>query len=156
LQSKEQLLKEFSALIPFVQSLLPLDDGKWTTPIEEGKWTTRDVIAHIMLWDKYFLEEAILKIANHQKVTVQHLNFDEFNKKAIEYAKTKGKQEIIDKTIHNRSEIIHHLRHIPEEEFLKEHIDGDGNKFTVYHYLKGFIPHDAQHLNQLKTFLSGL
>lgn len=100
LQSKEQLIKEFSTLIPFVQSLRQLDDGKWTTPIEEGKWTTRDVIAHIMLWDKYFFEEAIEKITNHQQVTVQHLNFDEFNKKAIEYAKTKGKQEVIDMIIH--------------------------------------------------------
>jgi uncharacterized damage-inducible protein DinB len=83
LQTKEYLINEFSSLISFVQSIRELDEEKWITPIEEGKWTTRDVIAHIMLWDKYFLEEAIQKITNQQPVTVQHLDFNEFNNKAL-------------------------------------------------------------------------
>ncbi|MGO4274466.1 DinB family protein [Paenibacillus sp. TAF58] len=154
MKSKELLIKEFSTLILFVQSLRQLDDGTWVTPIEESKWTTRDVVAHLMFWDKYFFEEAIEKITTRQQVTSQHLNFDEFNKRAIEYAKIKEKQEIIDMTIHYRNEILRHLGLIPEEEFVKEHVDGDGNNFSVYNYLMGFIPHDAQHINQLKDFLA--
>lgn len=152
LQSKKQLIIEFSALISYVQSLRQMDDEKWTIPIEEGKWSTRDVIAHIMLWDKYFFEEAIGKVTNNETVTVQHLDFNEFNKNAVAIAKSKGKQEIIDMTLHYRSEILSHLDRISEEDFPKEHIDGDGNMFSVYNYLMGFIPHDTQHIDQLKGF----
>ncbi|MEK3889496.1 hypothetical protein [Bacillus sp. FSL K6-3431] len=41
------------------------------------------------------------------------------------------------------NEILHHIGYLTDEEFLAEHIDGDGNKFSAYHYLLGFIPHDA-------------
>ena len=121
---------------------------------KESGQHSRDVIAHIMLWDKYFFEEAIEKITNHQAVTVQHLDFNEFNKNAVDFAKSKEKQEIIDMTIHYRGKIISHLGHISEEDFPKEHIDGDGNIFSVYNYLMGFIPHDKKHINQLKCFFA--
>ncbi|WP_054789129.1 MULTISPECIES: hypothetical protein [unclassified Gracilibacillus] len=61
MQKREQLMKEFSELIQFVESLRELDQLTWITPLAEGKWTLRDVVAHIMLWDKYFLEEGIQK-----------------------------------------------------------------------------------------------
>ncbi|GGD68806.1 DinB family protein [Paenibacillus nasutitermitis] len=153
MQNKEQLLQQFSGLIPFVQSITQLDEGKWTTPIEEGKWTTRDVLAHIMLWDNYFLEQAIAKIATHQPVTVQHLDYDEFNRKAVEYAKVTDKQEIIDRTIRCRSEILRLLGQLNDEAFVKEHMDGDGHPFSAYQYLMDFILHDKQHIDQLKAFL---
>jgi hypothetical protein len=154
LQSKEQLINQFSALIPFVEALAEMDDDKWAAPIEAGKWSTRDVIAHIMLWDKYFFEEAIEKISNHQAVTVQHIDYNEFNRNAVEFAKFKEKQEIINLAIHYRNEILSHLGRIPEEDFPKEHLDGDGSIFSVYTYVVDFIPHDTGHINQLKSFLA--
>lgn len=152
MQNKEHLINEFSGFVSFVQSLRNLDEEIWNSPIEEGKWTTCDVVAHIMLWDKYFLEEAIRNITNHQPLTVRHLDFNEFNNKAVEYAKGKSKQEIIDMAIYYRKEIIRHLGFISEEDFTKEHIDGDSNKFSANNYLMGFIPHDLHHINQLKVF----
>ncbi|MDL4842351.1 DinB family protein [Aquibacillus rhizosphaerae] len=154
MQNKDQLINKFSGLIPFVQSLQLLDDKIWNSPIEEGKWTTGDVIAHIMLWDKYFLEEAIQKITNHQPLTSKHLDFDEFNKKAIDYAKENSKQEVIDRTVYYRNEVINEINSIPVEDFTKEYLDGDGNIFSVYDYLLGFISHDLHHINQLKDFFS--
>jgi hypothetical protein len=107
-----------------------------------------------MLWDKYFFEEAIDKIINNQTIAVQHINFDEFNKKAVEYAKTIDKLEIIDLTIHFRNKILQHLNIISEEDFSKERFDGDGHEFSINNYLVDFISHDTQHINQLKSFLS--
>ncbi len=147
-------MKEFSELIQFVESLRELDQLTWITPLAEGKWTLRDVVAHIMLWDKYFLEEGIQKITNNQPVTVQHLNFDQFNQKAVDYAKRTSRQEIIDRTIQYRSELINQIQSLSEEAFIEERVDGDGNKFSAYQYLLDFIWHDHHHINQLKTFLS--
>nr|WP_144929304.1 DinB family protein [Paenibacillus bovis] len=83
MQSKEELLNGFSALISFVKSIRDLDDETWVSPIAEGKWTTRDIIAHIMLWDKYFLENAIERITNRKVISAKHLDFNEFNKEAV-------------------------------------------------------------------------
>ncbi|WP_462411719.1 DinB family protein [Neobacillus sp. Marseille-QA0830] len=154
MKKKEELINEFSKLISFVESLRELDEEKWTTPIEEGKWATRDVVAHIMLWDQYFLEEAIKKITSHQSLTVKHLDYDEFNKKAIEFAKEKSKRDIIDMSIYFRKELIHHLGSISNEDFTKAYIDGDGNHFSADNYLMSFISHDFYHINQLKLFFS--
>lgn len=152
--NKQQLLEEFSALISFVESLRELDEQLWVTPIQEGKWTTRDIVAHIMRWDQYFLEEGIKKIASQQPVTIQHLDFNAFNQNAVEFAKEKSKQEIINLTIFYRSEILRQIASLSGEEFTKEHLDGDGHKFSAYQYLLDFIPHDVHHIDQIKAFIS--
>jgi len=41
--------------------------------IETGKFSTREVIAHIMHWDKYFFEEAIEKKNQFSAVTVKQV-----------------------------------------------------------------------------------
>jgi uncharacterized damage-inducible protein DinB len=154
LQEKQQLLDEFSTLISFVQSLRELQDEIWVTPIAEGKWTPRDIVAHIMRWDQYFLEEGIRKMASGQPVTIQQLDFNEFNRKAVKYAEQTSKQEIIDQTISYRNELLRHLESLSDVTFTAEHIDGDGNPFSAQTYLLDFIPHDVHHIDQLKAFFS--
>lgn len=151
--NKEQLLDEFSGLMSFVESLSELGEQLWVTPLGEGKWTTRDVMAHILLWDEYFLEGMIAKISTGQPLTLKHIDFNEFNNHAIEFAKTKSKQEIIELTKQYRAEIIRHLQSVPEEEYSKEFSDGDGHKITVEHYLKDFTSHDLHHINQIQHFI---
>ncbi|GMK37202.1 hypothetical protein PCCS19_02550 [Paenibacillus sp. CCS19] len=153
MMNREQLVEQFAQLISFVEGLRELDEETWTAPIEPGKWTTRDVVAHIMLWDQYFLEEAIGKIAAHQPLTVKHLNFDEFNNNAVVYAKTKEKPEIIDLTIRYRAAILEHLRQLTDDEWTEVHQDGEGHPFAVDHYVPDFIAHDEHHIKQLQAFL---
>jgi hypothetical protein len=151
--NRAQLEDKFAQLISFAESLRELDNTIWTTPIAPDKWSTRDVVTHIMLWDKYFLEDAIARIAARQPLTVKHLNFDEFNRKAMEYAKTKEKTEIIDLAIRYRSEILENLRGFSDEEWAFVHQDGDGRPFAVDHYVPDFIAHDEHHIQQLQGFL---
>lgn len=151
--NRAQLVEEFAYLITYVDTLRNLDDSVWTAPIAPGKWSTRDVVAHIMLWDKYFLEKAIAPIVADQPLTLQHLDFDEFNRKAVEYAGTKDKMEIIALTIRYRSEILECLGQLSDEEWIEEHLDGDGHLFAIDHYVPDFIVHDQHHLKQIQAFL---
>lgn len=154
MQQKQQLLDEFSTLISFVESLRELDNQLWGTPIAEGKWTPRDIVAHIMRWDQYFLEAGIRKMASGEPVTVKQLDFNEFNQKAVEYAEQTSKQAIIDQTIYYRNELLRLLESLSDEAFREEHIDGDGNPFSAQSYVMDFIPHDFHHMDQLKAFFS--
>ncbi|QKS46018.1 DinB family protein [Paenibacillus cellulosilyticus] len=151
--SRAQLMDEFAYLLTFVDSLRQLDDAGWTAPLAAGKWSTRDVVAHIMLWDKYFLEEAIAPIAAHHPLTLKHLDFDAFNRNAVEYAKTKDKTALIELTIRYRGEILERLRTLSDEEWVEVHQDGDGHPFAVDHYVPDFIAHDGHHIKQLQAFL---
>lgn len=151
---KEQMIREFSAFLPFVRSLSGIGDELWNAPLGEGKWSVGDVIAHMMLWDRYFLEEAIARIARSEPVTVRHLDFDEFNKSAVQYAKGNSRLDIIDAAVNERDEIIRILSALSEEEFMMEHMDGDGRPFSAYGYVQGFIPHDVHHMDQLQAFIS--
>jgi uncharacterized damage-inducible protein DinB len=156
LDDKNSLIEDFATIIPFVESLCSLDDEKWVTPLAEGKWTTRDVIAHIMLWDKYFLENAIAKITGGQEITVENLDFNEFNQQAVEFAKSKTKQEIIELTIQYRNEILNQLQQLTDEEFTKVHHFGENNQLSTHHFVEDFIQHDQHHIRQIDAFLKAI
>jgi len=106
-----------------------------------------------MLWDKYFYDEAIHKIATDKPVTLNHIDFDEFNKEAVIYAKTISIEELIEKSVFYRECIIADIRSMPEQLTNHNFIDGDGNIFNVTQYLKDFIWHDQHHLIPLKEYL---
>lgn len=147
-------IKKYQGFISYVKSLRNLNEEMWTSPIAENKWSVRDIIGHIMIWDKYILEEAIIKINSNQPVTVQDVNIDEFNKNAVEYVKTKDQDEIINQTIHYRKELIETLMLLSEEQFFNNYIDSSGNNFSVNSFLEDFIPHDDHHKRQIEEFLN--
>jgi len=152
----KEMVEEFKSFIQYVEGLRSIKEENWNLPISDGKWTLKDIISHIMLWDKYFYEEAIQKVKLKESVTVRHLNFDEFNSNAIEYAKTQSVDDIIGKCIEYRSKIIEDISELTEEEYLKEYKDGDKKKFSIRGYLRGFIPHDKHHKKQIDRFIKEL
>ncbi|WP_251034835.1 acetamidase/formamidase family protein [Paenibacillus polymyxa] len=81
----EHLLQTFEEWALFVKTMNHLEEKTWNSSMEEGKWTIKSLVSHVMLWDRYFYKEVIEKIALKQPVTLKHINFEEFNRKAIEY-----------------------------------------------------------------------
>ncbi|PIH60100.1 hypothetical protein CS562_09300 [Paenibacillus sp. LK1] len=151
-----EMVEEFKTFIDFVRELKTIDEEHWNSPISEGKWSLKDVISHIMLWDKYFYEEGIEKIKLGQFVTVRHLNFDEFNVNAREYAKTQTRDSIVNQFFEYRNKIIDDITGLPEEDYIKEYKDGDRKKFSIRGYLRGFIPHDKHHKKQIEKYLTSI
>lgn len=148
------VIQEYHKYTFFVESLRTISEENWTTPIAENKWSVRDIIGHIMFWDKYIQEEAIIKIKTNQPVTVKDVNIDEFNQKATEFVKTLDKDEIIDLTVQYRNEMIETLKTLPEEKLFNHYIDCSGNNFSINNFLEEFIPHDDHHKRQIEDFLN--
>jgi uncharacterized damage-inducible protein DinB len=149
--AKTDLLGQFNNWILLVNELKNVDESKWEAPISDGKWSIRDIVCHIMLWDRFFHEGAIDKIASDTPLTLtmQGLDFDEFNDKAMDYAKTQTKKEILNQALAIRSKIITQLEQISEALFHQKYIDADGHPFTIYEYLIDFIGHDRHHMKQI-------
>ncbi|WP_052675998.1 DinB family protein [Paenibacillus sp. IHBB 10380] len=151
IESKEQLLEQFSEWISYVKKLEGYGEDVWNEEIAEGKWSLRELVSHMMLWDKYFFETAIEKIYKEETLTLQHQDFNEFNDKAMEYGKKTSIRQLIDQTIDYREQIIQHIRKLPEESYLASY--GAEEPFRLPQYLKDFIWHDQGHMSQLDHFI---
>ncbi len=147
---KNEMLEEFNEWILFVDLLTHHEEELWNRNLQEGKWSIREIVSHIMLWDKYFLEEGIDKIYKKAPLTLQHLDFDEFNNKAKVYGLMTSVQELSKQAVYYRDQIINHIKSFSDKEYLTTYMDGDGTPFTVTQYLKDFIGHDQHHMFQMK------
>lgn len=152
----EHLLQTFEEWTIFVRTLTHLEEKIWNSSLEAGKWTIKSIVSHIMLWDRYFYKEAIEKIALNQPITLKHLDFDEFNRKAVEYGKRTETTEIVDKAITYRHKIMNDIRGLTEEQLQQTYLDAEGNVFYIPQYLKDFIWHDQHHMGPLIKYLASL
>lgn len=150
----EQLLQAFEEWTLFVKTMTHLEEKVWNSSLEEGKWTIKSIVSHMMLWDRYFYKEAIEKIALDQPITLKHIDFDEFNRKAVEYANRTETSEIVDKAVTYRHKIMNDIRGLSEEQIHHTYMDAEGNVFYIPQYLKDFIWHDQHHMEPLKKYMA--
>ncbi|SFS79709.1 DinB family protein [Paenibacillus sp. BC26] len=149
------LLSTFQSLIPFANSLRSLPEEVWSAPLQPDKWSTRSVIGHIMLWDRHFLQEAIRPIAEGRPLTLRHSDFDTFNRHAAAYAESIDKEQLLAECMFVREELWKLLISLSEEKLEMDFTDGDGNPFTIHHYLDDFVSHDRHHLDEIDRFIAG-
>ncbi|WP_082360666.1 GNAT family N-acetyltransferase [Bacillus sp. FJAT-28004] len=150
---KEQLLCNFGEWITFITDLAHYNERFWNQSVALGKWSVREVAAHILRWDEYFYEEAILKVQAGLPLTVKHLHYDEFNEKAKTYGKSTSIVELVREAISIRERIIDTIAHLTDEQYGAAYVDADGHAFEAGQYLKDFIWHDRHHLEQIKRML---
>ncbi|OAB47029.1 DinB family protein [Paenibacillus antarcticus] len=153
MESRDQLLEQFSEWIGCIMKLNEYDEDVWNEEIAERKWTLREIVSHMMLWDKYFFETAIEKIYKEEKLTIIHQDFDEFNDNAKEYGKRTNIKQLIEQSMNIREQIIQHIRKLSEEAYLASYLDS-GEPFHIPQYLQDFIWHDQHHMGQLNDFIA--
>jgi hypothetical protein len=147
-------LKEFESYIEFYQSMKNVSIHYWYKPMEEGKFSIHDSISHLMMWDKYFFEAAIKSVIDEKPLTIQQLDFDEYNKNSVEYGNTLEKDDLIEMAIKYRKDIVEYIKLVPVKDYTKEYNDGQGKIFTIHEYLQDFIWHDNHHKKQIELFIS--
>lgn len=148
--SKEELLQQFRQWVAFVQSLETADE-RWNIQLGDGKWSVREVVSHIALWDKYFLEEAIDPIHNSVPLTVKHLDYDAFNENAKQYGKRTSPSDLSEQAISYRLQIIQRIEGFSQSVYEGRYVDADGHPFVLEQYLKDFLWHDNHHMDQMRS-----
>jgi len=58
--NSQVLIAQLEDLTSFLILLRNTDSSVWTAPIAKGKWSVPDIIAHIMAWDRNFMEKICL------------------------------------------------------------------------------------------------
>ncbi|MBD7969595.1 DinB family protein [Paenibacillus gallinarum] len=129
-----------------------IDDRQFLEPISESKWSIREIIGHLLYWDKFILERHVPFMNDGGKLSA-FPDHDSHNKEAIEYISVfETTRSLIDEFVLNRKLLIEKISEI--ESSAKFTIGKGKRQFTVDKYLKIFIEHDIHHLKQINDQLN--
>lgn len=151
--SKQVWIQKLHSYVMDTEQLMGISNKQWTTKVEEGRWAVKDIIAHLMMWDEYFLEKAIAKIAHKEPLTLKHMEFEAFNARSVELCNDLTQMELLSKAMKVRNEIIRHLESISEVDFNLTYVDADGHDFVIAAYIEDFAEHDQHHWSQIHDYL---
>ena len=154
MSNSDELIEQLEGYVGFLASLREVDGVMWADFISDGKWSVRDIISHIMMWDKNFLDEIVPKLIYQEPVTLEEdSDVEGFNHQAVEYGKTLIQGQLLDEAIFYRSEIVSRLRALPDPTF--QTVFPGRDSFTLANFLADlFVGHDAHHKEQIQRFLS--
>ncbi|MCZ0702799.1 hypothetical protein J2T56_003086 [Natronobacillus azotifigens] len=156
------LLISFETFIPWLENLNDVEETLFFKPVKEGKWSTAEIIAHIMFWDKYIMQEVIPQMHEGAEVLTEE-DFQVINEQAANYVKSsnKNKNQLIDECIVARGELMSFLKNKSEEDFFSRFtLNGEtvdqytGYPHTLFNYIACFVWHDNHHKEQVEKFLA--
>ncbi|MFX3633762.1 MAG: GNAT family N-acetyltransferase [Candidatus Pristimantibacillus sp.] len=150
---KQSLIVAFQEWIAFIRKLEHCNERIWNQVIAEGKWSVREIVAHIALWDQYFYEEGIEKLASGQSLTVRHLDFDTFNANASIYGLNTPIATLSSLAIYYRARIIGLIESLSDKQYETTYRDADDHPFLLPQYMIDFTEHDHHHMAQIASLL---
>ncbi|WP_438432110.1 DinB family protein [Gorillibacterium sp. sgz500922] len=152
-KSKQELIDAMMAWPKQAEEWKQVPENKWHRPLGPGKWTAAEAVAHLLKWDRYFLERAVRPVAEQGPITLEHTDFDSFNKEAAVFGASTPPEQLLDDAIAVRNEILSLLGQQPDRLFQPEqaYLDGAGHRFDVEEYMTDFISHDHHHMDQIRA-----
>ncbi|MBY0120894.1 DinB family protein [Bacillus sp. S/N-304-OC-R1] len=145
--SFQEIKNHHTSFSEWIKSLKDIDQEDWQQPISEGKWSVGAVIAHLLFWDKYSLNERFPFFKEGAKLN-SFPDFQRVNDDAEEYSKKVSKEQVIDELLSIRTQLLSILEQMKEEELNTSFYIGD-HQLTIKDYFKDFIEHDLHHKEQV-------
>ncbi|MFC3748567.1 DinB family protein [Paenibacillus sp. GCM10012306] len=154
MSTKNEVILGYGEWINFAKNLSKYEEQSWLTPLGPDKWTVKEVVGHIVLWDKYIHNEVTRAILHNSPLGLSNAEeIEEFNRKAGEWALSKTKDEILTDLISSREAVLEDLQAISEEAFTNVYNDVDGNPFVLKDFIVEMTRHDHHHRAQVERVL---
>lgn len=147
----EQMKQHYREFDKWAESLRELQDIEWHRPLGEGKWSVAAVVAHLLLWDKYSLEERF-PFFNEGASLPSYPDFQNVNDRAKDYAEMTSKAQILDELAETRKGYQDLLEQMDSEK-LAVSFKISTHSLTVEEYISDFIQHDLHHQKQVDEAL---
>jgi uncharacterized damage-inducible protein DinB len=155
-----KIVNKFGEYRNWITVLKNIDTNTWFTPISKGKWSISEVVSHIYNWDNHLIFEIIPCVKRGQGM--EFPDFDSYNKKASEYAKSGVSQlDLINNAIAVRETIVNTLLKVSEQDLCKpltsngvSHCPHTGESYSLIYIIKEFIEHDKHHIQQITQYLN--
>ncbi len=144
-----QAIRDFTALLYWVESIKDLDESILTRPMKEGKWSIKEVLCHIWFWDQYSLETMVPQMKEGAKLSF--VDIQKLNDQAGDYAAQFDLPHIIEQFITTRNQLIEKWVQVWDEELT---FFISNQPYNQEKYLSIFIEHDLHHFKQMDNYLS--
>ena len=130
--------------------LQSIDEEEYHVSESFGLWSLRDVIAHLIGWERLAAERLARIQAGKAIVPIDSAADNEFNARFVSEIDTREKDELLDLLENARHEVLTLLKTLSQEVF-----DGaDTVVPNIQHWLPNFtFAHEAEHLAKVKTWL---
>jgi hypothetical protein len=154
---KETILR-YKEFIEWTDTLHDLHENIWLNPIAEGKASVGEIISHLKNWDNFLIYTIIPAIQKGEGMDFP--DFDSFNKKAYEYARSGiSKVRLLDEFKQTRLQLVELLlaepaiaaKHVPANGV--EYCPHTGTPYSLLYIIHEFIEHDIHHKNQILSVI---
>jgi len=110
MQNATMLIAELRKYSQFLLELRDVDPGLLAAEMAPGKWSIRDLISHIMMWDRNFVEKTGPGLLARAPVSLEEdMDPQAFNDRAVAYGRTLDHNKLLDEALHYRSELLSQL-----------------------------------------------
>ncbi len=150
-KGKIEIMNHYKKSIDWVNKLREITDEKWRTPIEKGIWTAAEIIGHLVPWDEFVLKHRIPHLFTNAQLPVSP-DAELVNQKAAKLSRVQSRKETIDLFIENRNNLIKKLSDLQDDLWIQD-LFINGNRMSLYLYLKGLIEHDIHHFKQIQIMM---
>jgi uncharacterized damage-inducible protein DinB len=127
------------------------DTGKeqWLQPTSPGKWSIREILTHMMNWDKNSLE--MMVPAMEEGAKLNFVDIEKHNQEATALAQAYMELDtLIDDCIKTRQDLLALLN---EKYDTTTKFTIDNRNYTYKKFVHVFIHHDEHHKQQMEAFL---
>jgi len=154
----KETIHRYKEFIEWTDTLTDLDDNIWLAPIAEGKATVAEIISHLKNWDNYLINTIIPAIKNGEGMVFP--NFDSFNQKAYEYARSGiSKNSLLDEFKQTRIQLIEIMQ--AESDVATKNVTANGvescphtgTPYSLLYIIYELIEHDIHHKNQILSVI---
>jgi uncharacterized damage-inducible protein DinB len=148
------LITLLEGYVRFLGDLRKETEDVFSAPIAEGKWSIHNIVCHIMMWDRDFLQRTVLRLeAGDSPPIEEEMDFQAFNDRAVALGRNMSRDQLLDEAGIARKDLIAHLRRLSAELF-----DGKpraGKEMSLSEFLqKMFVEHDKHHIDQMRSYLT--
>ncbi|WP_054026573.1 DinB family protein [Bacillus sp. FJAT-28004] len=146
---QNKTLSQFSDLVSWMEKLRDTGKEQWLQPTSPGKWSIREILTHMMNWDKNSLE--MMVPAMEEGAKLNFVDIEKHNQVATALAQAYMELDIlIDDCIKTRQDLLALLN---EKYDTTTKFTIDNRNYTYKKFVHVFIHHDEHHKQQMEAFL---
>jgi uncharacterized damage-inducible protein DinB len=147
---QNKTLKQFSEFITWLDNLKEPSVGEvWLKPIPNGTWSLREILTHILYWDKNSLEVMVPNMVDGAKVAF--VDIEKHNQEAAAFAKSYTNFDVLMKDVVSTRQTLLEMLQEKYDDSIKLTIDN--RNYTYKKFVNVFIHHDEHHIKQIEAFL---
>ena len=153
MQNATMIVAELRKYSQFLLELRDVDPELLATEMAPGKWSIHDLISHIMMWDRNFVEKTGPGLLAGAPVSLEEdVDPQAFNDRAATYGRTLDHHRLLDEALHYRSDLLSQLSQLPIEAFDKPSQAHDQMSLATF-LQQMFTSHDDHHMTQAESYL---